>query len=139
MHHHYWSPAGAFAWLVGDCSLKHNEIRTREIQPPLIKTKVRPVFTNTAYHTSFYEIKDLSCNLLGQHDFFSVSVNSFILCDDFVHLPFSFLFLGHKMLYAKEHAVMKDLYEVVKEVKPNVLIGKDSYKMQENCPFYIII
>ncbi|XP_075219148.1 NADP-dependent malic enzyme-like isoform X2 [Lycorma delicatula] len=30
---------------------------------------------------------------------------------------------GHKMLYAKDHAVMKDLFEVVKEVKPSVLIG----------------
>ncbi|CAH1405614.1 unnamed protein product [Nezara viridula] len=30
---------------------------------------------------------------------------------------------GHKALYAKEHEVMKDLYEIVKEVKPSILIG----------------
>ncbi|KAK9507642.1 hypothetical protein O3M35_007454 [Rhynocoris fuscipes] len=30
---------------------------------------------------------------------------------------------GHKALYAKEHAVVKNLYELVKEVKPTILIG----------------
>lgn len=31
---------------------------------------------------------------------------------------------GHKIWYAKDHKVMKTLLEVVKEVKPTVLIGK---------------
>lgn len=30
---------------------------------------------------------------------------------------------GHKWFYAKEHTVMKDLGEIVKEVKPSILIG----------------
>lgn len=30
---------------------------------------------------------------------------------------------GHKQLYAKDHAVVKDLYTVVKEVRPSILIG----------------
>ncbi|PNF21946.1 NADP-dependent malic enzyme [Cryptotermes secundus] len=30
---------------------------------------------------------------------------------------------GHKKFYAKDHAVMKDLREIVKEIKPSVLIG----------------
>ena len=30
---------------------------------------------------------------------------------------------GHKIWYAKDHKVMKSLLEVVKEVKPTVLIG----------------
>lgn len=30
---------------------------------------------------------------------------------------------GHKAFYAKEHEVMKNLPEIVKEVKPSVLIG----------------
>lgn len=31
---------------------------------------------------------------------------------------------GHKKFYAKDHAVMKDLREIVKEIKPSVLIGQ---------------
>lgn len=31
---------------------------------------------------------------------------------------------GHKIWYAKDHKVMKTLIEVVKELKPSVLIGK---------------
>lgn len=31
---------------------------------------------------------------------------------------------GHKVWYAKDHKVMKTLIEVVKEIKPTVLIGK---------------
>lgn len=31
---------------------------------------------------------------------------------------------GHKIWYAKEHKVMKTLVEVVKEIKPTVLIGE---------------
>jgi len=31
---------------------------------------------------------------------------------------------GHKIWYAKDHKVMKTLIEVVKEIKPTVLIGK---------------
>uniref|UniRef100_A0A1B6KWL3 Malic enzyme NAD-binding domain-containing protein n=1 Tax=Graphocephala atropunctata TaxID=36148 RepID=A0A1B6KWL3_9HEMI len=30
---------------------------------------------------------------------------------------------GHKQLYAKEHAVVKDLLSLVKEIKPTILIG----------------
>lgn len=33
---------------------------------------------------------------------------------------------GHKAFYAKEHVVMKNFEEVVKEVKPSVLIGRRS-------------
>jgi len=31
---------------------------------------------------------------------------------------------GHKIFYAKDHAVMKDLRAVVQEIKPSVLIGQ---------------
>lgn len=37
---------------------------------------------------------------------------------------------GHKVWYAKDHKVMKTLLEVVKEIKPSVLIGK--CLLQEN-------
>lgn len=33
---------------------------------------------------------------------------------------------GHKIWYAKDHKVMKTLIEVVKELKPSVLIGKQT-------------
>ena len=31
---------------------------------------------------------------------------------------------GHKIWYAKKYKVMKSLFEVVKEIKPSVLIGE---------------
>lgn len=31
---------------------------------------------------------------------------------------------GHKAFYAKDHAVMKNLAEIVQEVQPSILIGK---------------
>lgn len=34
---------------------------------------------------------------------------------------------GHKIWYAKDHKVMKTLIEVVKEIKPTVLIGKQIF------------
>lgn len=34
---------------------------------------------------------------------------------------------GHKIWYAKDHKVMKTLIEVVKELKPTVLIGKQVF------------
>lgn len=40
---------------------------------------------------------------------------------------------GHKGLYAKEHAVMKDLHEVVKEVKPTILIGRMNKILNQTC------
>ena len=33
---------------------------------------------------------------------------------------------GHKIFYAKDHEPMKTLIDVVKEVKPTVLIGKST-------------
>lgn len=38
-------------------------------------------------------------------------------------LIFSYFIAGHKAFYAKEHDVMKNLEEIVNEVKPAVLIG----------------
>jgi len=32
-------------------------------------------------------------------------------------------FTGHKAYYAKDHPVMRDLGEVVREIKPSILIG----------------
>jgi len=34
---------------------------------------------------------------------------------------------GHKIWYAKDYKVMKTLIEVVKEIKPSVLIGKQVF------------
>lgn len=37
---------------------------------------------------------------------------------------------GHKVWYAKDHAPMKKLVDVVREIKPTVLIGKSILLMQ---------
>lgn len=34
---------------------------------------------------------------------------------------------GHKVWYAKDHKPIKTLHDVVKEVKPTVLIGKSTF------------
>lgn len=39
---------------------------------------------------------------------------------------------GHKIWYAKDHKVMKTLIEVVKEIKPTVLIGKQLFSSKRN-------
>lgn len=39
---------------------------------------------------------------------------------------------GHKVWYAKDHKVMKTLIEVVKEIKPTVLIGKQIFSKRND-------
>lgn len=39
---------------------------------------------------------------------------------------------GHKIWYAKDYKVMKTLIEVVKEIKPSVLIGKQVSSKKNN-------
>jgi len=39
---------------------------------------------------------------------------------------------GHKIWYAKDYKVMKSLFEVVREIKPSVLIGKQHLSRQSD-------
>jgi len=43
---------------------------------------------------------------------------------------------GHKIWYAKDHKVMKTLIEVVKEIKPTVLIGKQISSKRNDLVWY---
>lgn len=48
---------------------------------------------------------------------------------EWLFIYFSYFIAGHKAFYAKEHDVMKNLEEIVNEVKPAVLIGITSKTM----------